>query len=120
VNVSCQCGGVTLALPRAPEEILHCNCSICRKSGFEGVYYREGEVTVTGELEGYVRSDMADPACMTMWRCGTCGILTHWTLLDPWPYADMARPDRMGVNARLLDPAITDGLPIRHSDGASQ
>lgn len=119
IKASCHCGGVELELPHAPEEILQCNCSICRKSGFQGVYYREGEVAVTGAVEGYVRSDMEQP-CITMWRCRNCGILTHWTLLDKWPYDDMSRPDRMGVNARLLDPAVVDGLPVQQTDGASR
>ncbi len=117
IEVSCHCGGVTLSLPRAPSEIVHCDCSICRKSGFQGAYYGAGEVPISGELDGYVRSDMEKP-CMTMWRCRTCGILTHWTLLDDWPYDDVPKPDRMGVNARLLDVDVADGLPIRQVEGA--
>ena len=119
IEVSCHCGSVTLTLPRAPEEFLQCNCSICRKSGFLGTYYGEGEVAISGELDGYIRRDMDKP-CITMWRCKSCGILTHWTLLDEWPHDDMPRPDRMGVNARLLDAELTDGLPVQETDGASQ
>lgn len=119
IEARCHCGGVVLSLPREPEEILTCNCSMCRTSGFRGVYYGEGEIRVAGELDSYVRSDMDKP-CITMWRCKNCGILTHWTLLDDWPYEDIERPDRMGVNARLLDPALTEGLPVQHSDGASR
>ena len=119
MEVSCHCGGVKLILPYAPGEILRCNCSICRKSGFEGVYYREGEVAISGEVDGYVRQDVEQP-CISMWRCRTCGILTHWSLLDEWPHDDVPRPDRMGVNARLLNPEVADGLPIQQSDGASR
>ena len=119
IEVACHCGDVTLTLPRAPEEILQCNCSICRKSGFRGVYYRDGEVNVSGALDSYVRTDMDKP-CITMWRCRRCGILTHWTLLDAWPHDEVPRPDRMGVNARLLDRALAERLPVQHSDGASQ
>lgn len=119
IEVSCHCGGVQLVVPCAPEEILQCNCSICQKSGFRGVYYGEGEVAITGEVDGYVRSDMEKP-CLTMWRCANCGILTHWTLLDVWPYDDIPRPGGMGVNARLFDPAVTEALPVRHNDGASR
>ncbi len=119
IEARCHCGGVTLTLARAPEEILRCNCSICRRSGFEGIYYRESEVSVTGALDGYVRKDMAEAPCLTMWRCATCGILTHWTLLEEWPYDDMERPDRMGVNARLLDPELIADLPVQLNDGAS-
>lgn len=106
-------------LPRAPESIRHCNCSICTKSGFRGIYYGEGEVTVDGAADGYVRSDMEKP-CLKLWHCPTCGVATHWTLLDHWPYGDAPRPDIMGVNARLLDPEITRNLPVEDVDGASR
>ena len=119
MEVSCHCGEVKLVLPYPPGEILQCNCSICRKSGFQGVYYREGEVAISGDVDGYVRRDMEQP-CMTMWRCRTCGILTHWSLLEEWPYDDNPKPDRMGVNARLLSAEVTGGLPIQQADGASR
>ena len=117
--VSCHCGGVTLQVPHAPTKVLHCNCSICRKSGFLGAYYPPGEVTISGEMDDYVRGDMETP-CLSMRRCRTCGIFTHWILLDDWPYDDVPKSDRMGVNARLFDPAIIDGLPIQQADGASR
>ena len=113
MEVTCHCGDVTLSLPHTPDQVLQCNCSVCRKSGFRGVYYRAGEVAVAGALDGYVRSDMEDP-CMTMWRCRRCGILTHWTLLEAWPYDGVPRPDRMGVNARLLDAELLAGLPVQN------
>ena len=94
IEVACHCGDVTLALPRPPDELLECNCSICRKSGFRGVYYREGEVAVSGALElcpqrhgGSVHHDVAlpslrDPDPLDLARC--------------LPHNDLARPDRMG------------------------
>jgi hypothetical protein len=118
IEINCHCGDVRLTLPRAPDEIKSCNCSICRMSGFQGIYYRAGEVVVTGDLDGYVRRDMDEP-CMTMWRCRSCGILTHWTLLDEWPFDDFPKPDRMGVNARLLNAETIEGLPVQKTDGAS-
>ena len=115
----CHCGDVALTLPHAPERLLQCNCSVCRKSGFLGVYYAEGAVAVSGPVDGYVRSDIDRP-CIEMWRCRRCGIPTHWTLLDHWPHDDIARPERMGVNARLIDPAVLEGKEILQVDGASQ
>ncbi len=118
MEVSCHCGVVTLTLPNAPESITSCNCSLCRKTGFRGIYYPEGAVAVSGALKGYVRADLEIP-CMTNWHCKGCGVATHWTLLDDWPYPGQARPDRMGVNARLLDPDFAATLPIIEVDGAS-
>ena len=118
MNLSCHCGGVTLTLPYAPVEITHCNCSLCAKTGFRGIYYRDREVRVTGALAPYVRMDIEQP-CMTQWHCPTCGIVTHWTLLDEWPFEGEPRPDRMGVNGRLLDPDFAASLPVKEVDGAS-
>ena len=112
MELSCHCGGVTITLPHAPDEITHCNCSLCRKSGFRGIYFREGDVTVAGKVDGYVRSDL-DKAYLTNWHCATCGVSTHWTGLGE------GSSDRMGVNGRLLDPDFAATLDIRELDGAS-
>lgn len=118
MELTCHCGGVRLTLPHAPDEITHCNCSLCTKTGFRGIYYPAGTVTVTGAVDGYVRNDI-DPLCLTNWHCRTCGVATHWTMLDEWPFPDEPRPNRMGVNGRLLEPDFAAGLPIREVDGAS-
>ena len=44
-------------------------------------------------------------------RCAHCGCVIHWAAVDP------AR-DRMGVNARLLPPAVLTAARVRHLDGA--
>jgi hypothetical protein len=108
----CHCGDVTVALPHRPVEITKCNCSLCRKTGFLGIYYAPADVTATGPVDGYVRDDL-DEACLTNWHCRRCGCLTHWTGLGV--YAER----KIGVNARMLDPAVIDGLPVKEVDGAS-
>jgi hypothetical protein len=44
-------------------------------------------------------------------HCPACGCTTHWTPTDP-------ALDRMGVNARLMDPAVVAAARIRPLDGA--
>ena len=109
---SCHCGAVRAILAYAPTELTQCNCSLCTKSGFRGVYAPADDVTITGELSGYIRSDIGEPM-ITNWRCARCGIGTHWTPLTPPPH------DRIGINARLFDPAQVAALPVNHVDGAS-
>ena len=46
-------------------------------------------------------------------RCATCGTPTHWEPLTAPPH------ERMGVNARLVDPALLDGVAVRAVDGRS-
>lgn len=111
IVASCHCGQVSIDLLCPPVEVTQCNCSLCRKTGFRGIYYRPEDVTVRGVVDPYVRADLAE-ACLTTWHCGRCGCTTHWTGLGPYAAG------RMGVNARLLDIRLLDGLPVKQVDGA--
>ena len=44
-------------------------------------------------------------------HCPACGCITHWSPIDP-------ALDRMGVNARLMEPAIVAAARVRRFDGA--
>ena len=109
---SCHCGACVIRLPRTPEQVTLCNCSLCRKTGFRGVYFGSEELRIAGEFDGYLRDDIDEPCLRTM-RCRKCGIATHWEPLTEPPH------ERMGVNANMLDPSVLEGLPLRHVDGAS-
>ncbi len=112
IVAACHCGRATIRLPRKPEQITECNCSLCTKTGFRGVYFRSDELEITGDFDSYVRTDL-NQAYLANHRCKTCGILTHWTLLSEPPH------ERVGVNARLIDGALLKGVPIKQVDGAS-
>jgi hypothetical protein len=109
---ACHCGRATIRLSRPPDSLSQCNCSLCSKTGFKGAYYASDEIEIAGEFDAYVREDIGDPFLKTM-RCRTCGVMTHWQPLTPPPHA------RMGVNARLFDPALLAGVEERAVDGAS-
>jgi len=107
---ACHCGRATIRLPRKPDYINECNCSLCAKTGWRGIYYASGELVIEGEFDGYVRSDL-EQTYLRVLRCKTCGIATHWEPLTPRPH------ERMGVNARLVDPAVLEGVEVREIDG---
>ena len=110
---SCHCGEVHVTIAHAPDQVTHCNCSMCTKSGFRGVYLGGDDVRIeSGSLAGYVRADLDEPF-LTLWHCARCGTTTHWTPLTPPPHK------RIGVNSRLFDPAKVAALPVREVDGAS-
>jgi hypothetical protein len=109
---SCHCGRVRITLPAAPDHVTHCNCSLCSKTGFQGIYYPSEAVGITGEFDDYVRAD-SNPACLTQHRCRHCGIATHWTPLTDPPH------ERIGINARLFEPGTFDGIEVREVDGRS-
>jgi hypothetical protein len=108
----CHCGQATIALPRAPEYVSQCNCSLCAKTGFRGIYYASEELRIAGDFDAYVRGDISEPMIRNL-RCANCGVATHWELLSEPPH------ERIGVNARLVDPAVLDGIEVREIDGAS-
>ena len=112
IVASCHCGQATITLSRPPDSVTHCNCSLCTKTGFQGIYYSSDELMIEGEFESYVRSDLKQ-AYLANHRCKICGILTHWTPLTDPPH------ERMGVNARLVDQDVLTGVPVKQVDGRS-
>ena len=112
IVASCHCGRATITLPRRPDSVTHCNCSLCTKTGFRGVYFPSDELVIEGEFDSYVRSDLKQ-AYLASHRCRSCGILTHWTPLTDPPH------ERMGVNARLVDEDVLEGVPVKQVDGRS-
>jgi hypothetical protein len=107
---SCHCGAVRLTIPRTPDAVTRCNCSLCTKLGTRWIYFHPDEVRVGGgPLDAYVRSDLTEPALTTQ-RCRTCGTVVCWEAFDI-SYA------RKGINANLFDPAMIDALPVQPVNG---
>ena len=109
--ISCHCKAVALSVPQLPEKLLSCNCSLCSKNGWLGVYYHPDDIRVeTGQdkLVSYVQGDRM----ISTWHCSQCGTATHWTPIT-------APDDRMGVNARMFDREVWENLPVEYVDGSS-
>ena len=110
----CHCGRATIRLPRKPDYVNHCNCSLCATTGWRGIYYASDELTIAGEFDEYVREDLSPgETFLKVLRCAHCGNPTHWVPLADPPHK------RMGVNARLVDPALLAGVEVREIDGRS-
>ena len=112
LTATCHCGAVRLELAHRPRTVTSCNCSICRRYGALWAYYRIRDVRV---LRARARSEAYswDDRSLKFMRCGVCGCVTHWT-----PTASRSG-DRMGVNARNLDPGVLALLRVRRLDGAN-
>jgi hypothetical protein len=110
IESSCHCGAVKLAIRDMPISVTECNCSICRRYGVLWAYYSPAQVRIVateGATEGYLWGDKS----IEFHRCRKCGCVTHWA-------AATESADRMGVNARLMAPAILAAARRRRLDGA--
>ena len=101
IEATCHCGRVHIGVPHAPETVNECTCSICRRYGTLWAYYSPKRVEVppsAGAADIYMWGDRL----LEFHRCKDCGCITHWTHIDK-------SFDRMGVNARLLEPVVLAG-----------
>jgi len=108
IESSCVCGAVRLAITHAPDELVDCNCSLCRRYAALWAYYSLKDVIVPG---GLTDTFMQGPKKIEFHRCKICGCVTHWSPKD--------QRDRMGVNARLMEPEIVARARVLHLDGAN-
>lgn len=111
IRTTCHCGAVGIAIPRRPEAVTNCDCSICRRYGTLWAYFDRDEVTIEaapGATDEYAWGRRS----IAFVRCSTCGCITHWR-----PLAGRRGP-RMGVNARNFSPEQLGPVRIRLLDGA--
>ena len=109
IEASCHCGAIRLHLAAAPDVVTDCPCSICRRYGVRWAYYAPEQVRIVAPAAGddvYVWGDRE----IGFHRCKVCGCVTHWAALEPGA-------DRMGVNARLMDPDVLASARRRTTDG---
>jgi len=113
LEASCHCGAVKFQVPKPPDHLVACNCSLCRKIGQLGASYHPGEVRFSageGTTIAYIQGDRT----IAMHHCPVCGCNTHAAGLGEYA------ADWMKVNARLFDPAEIAHVRIRHFDGADR
>lgn len=106
----CSCGKVVVTIARPPDYINFCNCSLCRRTGGALGYFDKDEVSVTGEMTDFVRSDL-DEVFLSNRFCPNCGTSVMWV---PLPNYDTRR---VGVNMRMFDPDELKGIECRFPDG---
>jgi len=114
LKVSCLCGQVRVEIPKRPDFINECNCTLCSKSGARWAYFHPSDVRIQGETKGYSRGDKADPAAEIRF-CENCGSTTHFILTES-AVAKFGN-SQMGVNMRLADETDLAGTELRYPDG---
>ncbi|WP_298569362.1 GFA family protein [uncultured Aliiroseovarius sp.] len=107
---ACHCGAVTFEIS-APQFVVSCNCSICRRYGALWAHCPPNEGAILSGLDNLTTYSWGDHM-IDFHGCKTCGCVTHWA---PGKAADQ---DRFALNMRMTSPAVVDALPVRHFDGA--
>ncbi|MEK8033468.1 hypothetical protein AACH06_21825 [Ideonella sp. DXS29W] len=100
-----------ISIPRPPERLTNCNCSICRRYGALWGYFDASEVVIDappGSTDEYAWGDKS----IAFVRCRSCGCVTHWRPLPG------RKSLRMGVNIRNFEPDQIGPVTIRLFDGA--
>ncbi len=106
---SCHCGAVRISVALAPEEVIDCNCSLCRRYGALWAYgWRDEEIHVAGPTRIYRRGTAID-----FHFCETCACVVSWQ--TPEPGADGRR--WMAVNLRLAEPEDVAEIPVARFEG---
>ena len=108
-KVSCHCGRIQIEVTAELAEVVSCNCSLCRRSGFLHWYVLPEQVRLL--TTGNLLSTYA-------WRsvtggqhfCPTCGIAVVRT--------SMQYPPPISINARCVEGADLNVLRVREFDGA--
>jgi len=114
LNLSCLCDQVRIEIPKRPDYINECNCTLCSKVGARWAYFRPSDVSIQGATNGYRRADKEDPAAEIRF-CANCGSTTHFILTDS--AVSRFGNTHMGVNARLVDDKDLAGTELRYPDG---
>jgi hypothetical protein len=95
LKLSCLCGQVRIEIPKRPDFINECNCTLCRKSGARWAYFHPSEVSVEGATKGYSREDKEDPPAER--ECPENGGMTTREVRSVGSKADRGNGDAMGV-----------------------
>jgi len=109
---SCLCGDVSFH-HTAPEKLMRCNCSACRRYGTLWAHgsIDDIEVKLKGRLTSFTRPDSNGDIAFN--SCQRCGVTTHWS-----PAGQNSESQVMAVNASLCAPEDIADLQIRNFDGA--
>jgi hypothetical protein len=111
LRTTCHCGAVEIRIPRAPETVTNCDCSICRRYGTLWAYFTQDEVRIAA-ADGATSSYAWGRKSLRFVRCNHCGCITHWEPAVP------ERGNRVGINARNFEPEQLGPARIRRLDGA--
>jgi hypothetical protein len=111
IKAACHCTAVRFEIARAPEWVVECNCTLCRRYGALWAYYKPDDVVFVAGERGTNSYAWGQRNFAFHW-CKTCGCLTHHTALDVVP------PRVRAINARLIATLDPSSVKLQHTDNS--
>jgi hypothetical protein len=107
----CHCGAVRFEV-RAPAEIevVDCNCSICRKTGYLHLLVEKSRFRLLAGAE-FLTNYRFNTGTAQHLFCKVCGIKSF--------YVPRSHPDGYSVNARCLDAGTVQRMKVKQMDGVN-
>jgi hypothetical protein len=105
----CHCGRVCIEALAPPDlEVLDCNCSICRRSGYLHLIVTKEQFRLVAGEDDLVEYRFGTGTAHHLF-CRHCGVKSF--------YVPRSHPEGFSVNARCLDPATITSMRITPYDG---
>jgi len=105
----CHCGRVRFEVDApARLEILDCDCSICRRTGFLHLVVPASRFRLLQGGDALTLYQFHTGTARHLF-CSTCGVKSF--------YVPRSHPDGFSVNARCLDEGTCEGMDIQKIDG---
>jgi hypothetical protein len=111
LKTNCHCGNFEIQANSFPASVTRCNCSICRRYGALWAYYDADQIEVkAGQFP--VSSYKWGKEKITFHSCSNCDCVMYHSCIGK------EGTPRVGVNSRMAEPEIPQGIQVRLFDGA--
>jgi hypothetical protein len=111
---SCHCGRIAFEVEGDVEQVIDCNCSICRRRG-SLLWFAPSEALVLTTPESDVSTYTFNKHHIQHHFCAHCGISPYAEAIDPRSGAPT-----VAVNVRCLPAVDLKSLKVTEYDGASR
>ena len=109
---SCHCGNIRFEATGDLQQVMACNCSLCRRKGSKMWFVPRAQFTLLSAREQMATYTFNTHRIQHHF-CPTCGIAPFGEGTDP------KGNEMAAVNVRCLDGVDFNALPVQHFDGAS-
>jgi len=105
----CHCGRVRYEVSAPADlELLDCNCSMCRRSGYLHLIVTQAQFKLLSGADDLVEYTFGTGTAQHLF-CRHCGVKSF--------YVPRSHPNGYSVNVRCLDPGTVTSMNVRPYDG---